>query len=194
MTTVVRTLKEADEEEWKALQGMSGMFLHGECYAFAIALHMGLGWDIVGLIDPDGIIDHAVVAVPESDEVWDIRGRISRAVAMQPFKAVSARVVSIDELYETRGRIDDPLIRRARLTAETLWPELPWKDSQVAGAAAFVDELEELCRRHGYWLWGGIPAQQPLISPMDHDLFQGYSLKPTIHGTTFIVERNLDRY
>lgn len=188
MATKVNRLKEYDEETWESLNGMTHGFLHGECYAFAIAMRRGLGWDLMGLIDRKGVIQHALVRAP-NEVLWDARGKVTEEEAAKPFSAQVLAPVTEEKLYATRGTIQDGVIERARLIAETLWPELAWKSPEVEKAKAFTDELEALCRKHGLWVWGGIPAQQPLISPLDKEIFKGYSLTPTIHGTTFILER-----
>lgn len=192
MPTVLHTLKDADPEAWESLQEMHSGFLHGECYAFAIALHRGLGFDLIGLIDNDGVIQHAMVADPDG-VLRDIRGRVSKEEATAPFSVATIRTIEEEALYRTRGIIHDRTIAAARKVAETLWPELPWESTAVQKVKEFTDELEALCRKHGLLVWGAIPAQPPLISPLDEELFQGYSVTPTIHGTTFILKRTYER-
>ena len=191
MTTVLHTLKEYDYEAWKALQNMYGIFLHGECYAFALALHRGLGYRLMGLIGGNGVINHAVVAEPDGG-YRDIRGVVSPEEAKKPFSVTSIRQVSERELYQQRP-IHDRDIVHARKVAETLWPELPWDTTAAQKVVAFTDELEALCRKHGVWIFGAIPAQQPIIQAMDEESFRGYDLKPNPNGTMFHLERVLER-
>ncbi len=193
MGTVLSTLKEHDADQWDWLADHAdSIYLDGECYAFALALHRGLGWPLVGIMQGD-VVRHALVQ--ESKETLrDVRGSVSHEEAGIPF-GISAPVfkrIEEADLFNIRP-ISDASIEMARKYGQTLWPELAWKERLSDKAVEFVNDLEALCRKHGMWIWGQIHAQMPLISPLDEEIFQGYKLAPTIHGTTFTLDRILER-
>lgn len=55
------TCRSEDPEDVETLHALClSTYLDGECYAFATALHEGLGWPIIGLMH-NGEIRHALV-------------------------------------------------------------------------------------------------------------------------------------
>jgi hypothetical protein len=83
------------------------------------------------------------------------------------------------------------MIKRAWQLAEVMWPDLPWIDTTTAKVVAFADELEELCRKHGLWIYGGVPADPPRLYLGGGDE-GGYELFPTIDGSTHTINRYLN--
>lgn len=59
-------------------------YLDGECYAFAIAMNEGLGWDMYGLTDESGAIRHAFVKTP-TGVFFDARGKTPHDKLGKPF-------------------------------------------------------------------------------------------------------------
>lgn len=185
------TVGELTSEDRNILLGiMESNFLDGECYAFAIALHQGLGYPLVGLMEDD-VIRHAGVQCPNG-MIWDIRGEISEVdfgshFLSEPF---IIQKISTEDLYRTRP-IDQIWIKRARSLAEAVWPELPWVQSLAQDMKAFADDLEQISRKHGIWIRSCVPASPPHLSYGDTEEV-GYKLSPTVDGIGFTIDRSYE--
>ena len=165
MTTVIKRL---EQEDLGFLHEMCrSIYLEGECYAFATALHRGLGWPMVGIMDFIDSTDKKVirhVAVKSPDEIlYDARGVVSDEELGVPFDLHSPyemRTVTEDELVRDRetAEVRERSIRMAQKFAETLWPNLPWKESFESRVKAFADALESLSREHELWIRSPVPA------------------------------------
>lgn len=166
-----------------------GTFLEGECYAFAIALHQGLGWPLVGLIKKD-VIWHAGVENPVGF-IYDGRGMLTRKEFTEYFGGSPSemRPIEIEELYAQRP-IQPRAINLARAIAEALWPELPWRESLASKALAFADALEKLCREHQMWIVAPSPTQRPCLFT-GHGDEGGYEVRPTTNAKAFTIDRYL---
>ncbi len=165
------------------------IFLNGECYAFAIALHEGLGWPMVGLMKGDTIW-HAGVRTPDG-RVHDVRGFLTEEVFASYFLSPPFVLRSVDEgMLRAVRPIDEHTIKHARHLAETLWPTLPWKETYAMKVRAFAEELETLSRRHGFWITGSVPAQAPRLYKGCGDE-GGYRVSPTISGQAYTIARYL---
>lgn len=189
MTTTVRPLERALRNDLYAF--CRGACLDGECYALATALHEGLGWQLIGLMDGKEI-RHALVRSPQL-KFFDARGFIPVSELALPFgRKLEIRELSLiplrpGETEEDRKR----LVRTARKLTELLWPDLPWIESEAARAKAFVDELEELCRKHGFWIRPPVPAALPIIYSTDCIDEAGFVLSPTANMGGFLIDRVL---
>jgi hypothetical protein len=86
--------------------------------------------------------------------------------------------------------VPDTAIAWAMRWAELLMPHLPWKSSRAARAIEFCDELEKLCRRHGFWIRSPFPAAKPILCEADGEE-DGYSIQPTATGTDYTIDRRL---
>lgn len=192
MTTHLHTLEGVVRKNLDDL--CRGVFLDGNCYAFATALHEGLGWPMVGLMSGD-TIRHVVVVSPEGD-YYDARGKVSPTRLGIPFGMMQGgyelRNVTIDELERPNETpsVRQSSIRMARKFAEALWPELPWRDSAAQRAAAFCDELEALSRKHGIWIRATVPGARPILYTAYGDE-TGYELHTTEDGLAFTMDRTL---
>lgn len=194
MPAIIRTLYEEDTESTEALRDMCVQtFLDGECYAFATALHEGLGWPMIGLMDGD-VIRHVAVQSPDG-KLYDARGLIKEEefglggpFGLRP--PYDLRRVSVGDLVRTGepSEFRARTVRRARMVAEAIWPELPWQDSFATRVTAFANELEALSRKHGLWIRSPVPAAAPVLAIGD-DAEGGYKLRPTADGTTFTIDR-----
>ena len=187
MSTLVQTLQDK-----KFLQDLCfGMFLDGECYAFAIALNEGLGWPMVGLMSGKEI-RHAAVRRPDG-KLHDARGPVSEQQFGHPFcfaPPYDLRTVTAEDLIRA-GEPNGPRkfsIDMARRTAEALWPELPWENSLASKVSAFAEELEALSRKHGLWIRSSVPTAASMIA-IGLDDEGGYELRPTVDGVTFTIDR-----
>jgi hypothetical protein len=190
MPTVMHTLAEQPEEHRLLHEIYGGGFLHGECYAFALALYEGLGWPLVGLMN-GAVIWHAGVRSPDGN-IRDVRGSLSEAKFAEGFVSAPYRIIPIvqSDLYNTRP-IDTRAIDMARRLAETIWPELPWRSTHANRVRAFVDELEELCRKHNLWIMHPLVTQLPRVAKGD-ELEDGYDVRP-LDGSTFTIQRRFVR-
>lgn len=189
---IIHSLRE-DPEAYEMLHALcTGMYLGGECYAFAAALHEGLGWPIIGLMAGD-VLRHAAVRSPDG-RLIDARGFILEEEFGTPFGITPpyhlTEVCRIDlrEGETEKGRASSTL--RARRYAEILFPELPWKDSLLQRAAAFLAELEAISQKYGLWLRPATPAGQPILYERYGDE-SGYEIRPTHNGFGFTLDRRL---
>jgi hypothetical protein len=195
MPTILTTIEQTPEEHDLLQDAYQRLFLDGECYAFALALHQGLGWPLVGLIKSydekskrSNLIWHAGVRSP-GGRIHDARGFLTDDefggyFLSPPF---TIREILPNELYATRP-IEPNVIGRARRHAETLWPQLPWIDTFVMRVTAFADDLEELSRKHGLWICHGVPADPPRVYTGGGDE-GGYRVRPTMDGNTYTITR-----
>ena len=190
MPTLIKSLAEDFVEDYEIFNNMfRSTFLDGECYAFAIALHRGLGWPMVGLKQGE-VVRHAAVRSP-AGELHDARGFISEEEFGRPFDCSPPYVlceVSEKDLRAIRI-VHSYTIDRARRMAEVWFPMLPWKDGGlVARISAFADELETLSRKHGFWIRAPFPAAPPVLAP-DCGSEKGYALQPLSDGLTYAIDR-----
>jgi len=170
-------------------------YLEGACYYFALALHEGTGWPLVGITLKDGTVRHAAVQPPGETHLFDARGFVAREEFGVPFGfgqglTYELRSVSLEELSHESVSADARrhAIEKARKLAEVLWPDLPWKDSQQARVVAFLDAIETVCREHGMWIRAPYPRAWPQISMADGDE-AGYNLRRTDDGIGLAFER-----
>ncbi len=169
-------------EQQLLVSDMYGDYLHGKCYEFAIALHEGLSLPLVGIQVGDEII-HA--GVKSADDVYrDVRGDLTFKEFIQGFDITSEFIVrptTREELellfvWKTRVELPSEFIDRARIHAESLWPSWAWKNSQATRMENFVNDLEDLCRKHGIWIREQFPAS-PSIIYFGDEIEKGYSVQ-----------------
>lgn len=155
-----------------------GMFLQGQCYIFATALHRGLGWPIIGLMQGT-VVQHALVKNPEDQTLHDVRGLVSGEEIGRPF--------NISPPYDLQPLEESDLFKQARGSpsrlsettsmAEELFPDLPWKNSLKERALKFAEELEALSHKHGLWIRELVPAAPPLLVQRGKGEVKGYLLR-----------------
>lgn len=187
-TKVLRTPIETEEF---LINLCRSTYLDGECYAFAEALHEGLGWPMIGLMEGDKV-RHVLVVSPEG-RYFDARGFVPKDQVGEPFGLsipYDLRNINHDDLVQD-GESEDVRMYaagRARRIAEMLWHDLPWKDSRIAQIIRFADELEELCRKHQLWIRAPFAATAPVLA--DHDGGEGgYEIISTSDGTGHTINR-----
>lgn len=170
-------------------------YLDRNCYEFAVALHRGLGWTMVGLINdskPNEWIRHVALLQPDG-KLRDVRGEISLEEFGTHLDDVNPPYVTCpvteDDLLGIRP-VAEAKISLARRLAEALYPELPWYSGQQKQYKEFADELEKLSRRTGVWIRSSIPACPPALAQGYGDE-KGYVLKQTIDGFGFTIDRVL---
>ena len=189
MATIFHNLDQNPEDHEMLHDMYRGIFLEGECYAFAIALNQGLGWLMVGLMKGD-VIWHAGVRAPDG-RIHDVRGFVTDGEFGGHFLSppFNIREIAIDELYATRP-VEEYAIKKARQLAEVLWPDLPWVSTHAMKVKAFADELEALSRKDGLWICGGVPAEPARLFSGGGDE-GGYLVRPTVDGLTYTINRYL---
>ena len=180
------------EEDAEFIQDMAEALLEGNCYELAIAIHRGTGWPLYGLLMHDGVVRHAAVQTPEG-QFFDARGRISVQQLYEPFgntNTLSLQKISEQTMQDVR-RVDEHAIDMSRRIAELAWPDLPWMDSARTRMVAFLQDLEELSRRHSVWIRSPVPAAAPHLEPADGSE-DGYTLRPTLTGGGWYFDRRCD--
>lgn len=185
--------KKLDTEARASLQEMcGGMFLDGECYAFAIAFHRLTGWQMVGLM-MGNLIRHAAVRNP-SGVLFDARGPVSEEKFGKLFGArppYDLQEIEEKDLLDTRP-IMEMNIRRASKWIESLWPDLPFVSGDRLRVRKFAEELEALSRKHGFWILGPYPATPPLLAEGPDEGEGGYVIRMTDEGNMFTINRFLN--
>jgi hypothetical protein len=192
MTTTVLPLSGESLNTMRSLAHSA--FLDGECYAFAIAVSRGTGFPIVGLME-GSVPRHALVYNRDKGAFLDVRGEhtLHDQRLGEPFGHRAP--YDLKEIPEARlfGQrpVHDMTIASARRMAEALFPALPWKRGRAARAREFCDELEALCRRHGFWIRSPYPAAKPILCEAHQDE-AGYTLRPTDCGMHYTIDRRLN--
>lgn len=191
MTTQILPL---DAEGLDAVRSVAlSTFLEGECYAFAIAIHRGTGLPIVGLME--GVVPrHAFAYWPQKSMFIDVRGEhgINGMELGKPFHhrpPYDLQDINEGRLFGQRP-VEDATIAMAMCWAELLMPHLPWKKGRMERVSKFCDELEKLCRRHGFWIRSPYPTTKPILYEADDDE-DGYSIQPIATGTSYTIDRRL---
>ena len=125
-STLTITFENLDAENIQLLYDFcTGVYLDGECYAFAVALQQNLEWPIMGLMH-GGTIRHALLQRPDGG-LFDARGPIKSKDAGKPFEVpppYDLKPVEEIGLRQTR-LIQELRIRRALDLAQRGWPDLP---------------------------------------------------------------------
>lgn len=182
-----------DAEALDDLRDALSFYLDGECYAFAAALQRLTGWPIVALRTSEHDFRHAAVRDPNG-RLWDVRGRVSDEDFGEPFGAhlpLDVREVTLTNLRTVRPVFDDSIDSAANY-AEIALPDLPClPNSRRERMKRFMAELEELSRRHGFWIRPKAPAQHlwPLLAPGEGD--EHYEVRPTHDGNGYGFDRTL---
>lgn len=181
MTTTYKTLEPENYEGLREL--ITGVFLEGECYAFAIALYRGTDWPMTGLME-NRVVRHAVVRDPKG-VFHDARGAVNEEELGRPFGFSPPYVlkpVSEEELFSIKP-VTEFTIDFASRKAQILWPDLPWKpDTLKIKIRSFAEELENLSRKYGLWVRGYSPGMPPLVAE-ECGKEKGYELGFTLDGS-----------
>lgn len=189
-------------EDGHAIRAMlRGMCLDGACYELAIALHRYTDLPLVGLWSPTASGDDGVpgtwrhAAVRLGDGFVDARGPVTAEEFGLPFgepRPWDVRDISESDLRRVRPVPAEGLPSLSKL-AQAAWPQLPWTaDSYQERAAAFLDELEALSRRHALWVRAPYPAAQPMLAEGNEDEL-GYDARITDDGLCVSFDRGFSR-
>lgn len=168
-----------------------GVYLDGECYALAIALHRNLGWPIVGLMQR-GTVRHALVRNTGNGILYDARGPVPEKKLGAPFGI--SPPYTLKEITESNLKkiriVQDLSIARALDVAQRVWLDLPWQNSMQERARKFAEELERLSRKHNIWIRARVPATAPVLL-LGEGNETGYTLSPFISGAICSIDRTL---
>ena len=163
----------SEEDRRDCCEVCLSLYLDGQCYAFAIALHRNLGWQIVGLMDGE-VIRHAAVLSP-GGVLFDIRGEVPLEKFGEPFGLQPPYQISPIEESDlfAAAPVSEGEIELAFVMIERIWPNLPgWKPSDFRKRAeAFMKGLDDLSREHGIYIRG--PHMNPATFPVITDAFGG---------------------
>lgn len=191
MVVVIQNLDNETLREFHEL--CEGVYLDGECYTFAIALHRNLGWPIVGLMHK-GTVRHALVRRPEDQVLFDARGPVTQAELGEPFGIplpYDLKPIEENDLRRIKP-IQEQGIARTLELAEKLWPDLPWKNSAQKRALRFAEELEQLSRKHGIWLRSRVGADSLPLLYVGYGDETGYTLTTfSMIDTVCTIDRTL---
>lgn len=160
-------------------QKMLATYFHRECYELAIALNRGLDWGMV-MLQHTGkkgtTVRHAGVRHPDGG-FFDARGRVAEDLFMMTFESVKLIDCPFEDILKQQGRpVLEYAIHCAGQHAMRLWPQLPWSNSTSIGQMIeFLDDLERLCRQHGFWI-----ADANLAATNDEEV--GYELAVSTDG------------
>lgn len=157
-------VKRLSEEDREALQeAISGRYLHGDCYSFAIALHRRTGWQLVGAVDREGLALHAGVRRPDGVYL-DVRGFMGEYWFLDGWtQAVGIAEMSEADLLAVDSKQMDERIAKADVHIDRLFPDLPGSDEAGKRIGAFLQGLHALCREHGFYIRAQTPGMRPVI-------------------------------
>lgn len=166
-------------------------FLDGDCYAFALAISEGTNWPIIGLFE-DSIVRHACIKTPDG-MFFDARGFVTNEDIGTPFGLATPHDIKLvfpNDLIRDGEPKERVLwaIARARTYAETLWPNLPWKTRHADKVRDFINELEVLCLKHGFYIRAQIPGAPPVVVPIDGGE-DGYTATQLVDGRQYLLMR-----
>lgn len=187
---------EEDAARIRAL--LLGACLDGSCYELAIAIHRGTGLPLVGLWSDTASGDdrrpgtwrHA--AVRSGDGFVDARGQVTAEEFGQPFGGMGPwdiRDITEANLLAVRPVREEGLASISKF-AQAAWPQLPWgQGTYQVRAAAFLEELAELSRRHGLWIRSPYPAVRPMLAEGDGEEV-GYRGEVAADGLSVAFDRS----
>jgi hypothetical protein len=195
MTIMIKPLNQRDRKFVHELAG--GVYLDGECYAFAIALHRGLGFPMVGLVQDDGVVRHAAAYSSLNHKIYDVRGaheqdseEFGRLFGFAP--PYNLEQVTEERLLKQR-LVHERSIEKAAEFAEMLWPELPWQNSFADRVKAWAEDIEKISRKHGVFFRSPLPTMRPIVSRMLGDE-AGFVIEYGPQPGMFMIDRMLKGY
>ncbi len=191
MTTLLTTLS---DDELASIRAMcETVYLDGQCYTFAGAMHQLTGWPIHALRAKHDF-RHAFVVDPEGNK-WDVRGAVSPEEFGDPFGVpppYDTRLVTLDDLRTVRDISDFAIIQAIRLI-EVLWPHLPYiRETETMRKKRFADGLERLSRETGIWIRSAVPACPPVLADAAGDE-GGYNITVGAFANVYCINRYLKK-
>lgn len=160
------------EEDRAILIGFFDNYRAPFCFIYAIACARGTGFQPVILTSKYGSILHAGVRDTEG-YYRDVRGKLTESsfvVGLTFEEDFVIRDTTEEEMFKILREVNhesmediEERVRRARVHAESLWPEWEWKESHLQQLKAFTEELSNLCRKYGVWIREPYPAASPIL-------------------------------
>ena len=187
--TKVQFLSAEDKE---TLVNYLSNYLHGGCFIFALAMHRSFGLPLVCIDDGKRII-HAAVQVDENT-YRDARGDTATHEFVVVFNAHHDKIRPTSEaelkaisFEANKEELSDKLVENCIRKAESVWPEWPWRNSNLEKLRNFTNELEALCRKHGFWIQEAYPTTAPIVYP-EFGGEEGYLLEqlPSFNNQFFL--------
>jgi hypothetical protein len=179
----------ATKELWELAKSR---FLNGECDAFAIALHRGLGWHLYALRTRDNPYRHVFVRSTPG-ECYDVRGsvpltQISQGIGLeQNYSVVATTERDLIEVAKTQ----EGSIATALQMAQAMWPDLQWlPNTTLRKTEMFVVELEALLRKHGLGMC--LPNMGVNLETLEDPGDTHYYFTPIRCGGKFSLRRKID--
>lgn len=163
-------------------------FLNGHCYAFAVALHDELGWQIMGLMYKNKT--HHAFLRDSGGNFFDARGYVQPEKLDDLFSLFyflkgqyELKEIKKEDLYRT-GTVLISDIDKAKNFAPIIWPGLPWKrkNTRANRIKVFTEELEALGRKHNLWISVTSPETPSLLA-------EGCGDENYYHRIIYAVER-----
>jgi hypothetical protein len=185
-------IKKLGEEDAESVSHMiEGIYLEGNCYEFALGVHQDTGFPLAGLVN-NGTVWHA--GVRHSDgRFFDARGFVEESDIEVPFRKqgpFEIREITIQEMQASRQISEEGALHASQMV-QVVYPDFPWNEcSLISKTRAFLDELEELCRLHGFMIRAPYVTTQPIVE-LAHGDEKGFSMSPVMSGGGYLFDRIL---
>ncbi len=152
MGFVINELNKMDKRE--LLHSLPGLFL-AYFAEFAIAVHQGTGLPMIGIFK-DGVLQHVAIECPDG-RMFDARGFVEtsskRFLEKWLTDGVELTLTPVTEAKLRAIRVVDKdgyRVEQARVSAEILFPELPWKNGgDLKRVHGFLGNLQHLFLKYG---------------------------------------------
>lgn len=189
----IQRLSDENSEQMRSM--LSTLYLEGMCYPFALAVHMGSGWRMVGFM-AEGEIHHVGVRCPEG-RYFDARGFVEEDSIRKPFTRVGDLPevdVSVEDLMR-HPKSSDHNVERALELVQVAYPfDIPWVEgTPLKKIEAFATALEQLCREHRVWIRAALPTCLPVVYHWDGDetIEDGFVISFTMNGGGYFIDRKI---
>lgn len=188
----MRFIELNDHDRSIARSFLVGQYMAGFCVAFAIAVVRKLKYPkLVGLFR-DGELHHA--GTHSNGQYQDVRGFHTR----DGFSAgYELRDTTEEELLKADPKITEIAISKAEFDFELLYPEHCSKQKEGherARLRRFVQELEYLSMKHGFYLRSDLPREQSIIIYKAYGEERGYRVSFSPSGSVFLARELLADY
>lgn len=166
-------------------------YLLSNCFPFAIALHRGLNWSIIGIREVGStVIYHAGVVTPKKT-FFDARGETDKlndfTLPFDDYTNKGFEMIEVNEkdLIGTKP-INNDFIETTSIMIQTAWPELPWNNNTLQHRIRlYAEELEALSQKHNLWIRESFVTTRPIFGDSD------YVLQPTLDCFGYSLKREL---
>ena len=163
----------------------------GACLELALALHEGLGWQLMQ-IETDGAIRQCCVQQPDGVLFDLLRPMEPENLEVRFGPDHFVRAVAADWV-KREYEVSTDAIAQAHWWAWCVRPDLPWQSDPSQQYADFAAELDQLCRKHGVYLRASLTTQPMVVAPLNGGEL-GFTICPTPNSVrpSFTIERRLE--